>query len=69
MEMDRDGGSLVVEWYKHNHRNNDFHNMAASLIHGGDDDVTLRAAHENVPIDVRIQSTLNCYNWGVPRRP
>ena len=30
-----------------------------SLIHGGDDDVTLRAAHENVPIDVRIQSTLN----------
>ena len=27
--MDRDGGSLVVEWYKHNHRNNDFHNMAA----------------------------------------
>ena len=31
-----------------------------SLIHDGDDDVTLRqAAHENVPIDVRIQSTLN----------
>ena len=30
-----------------------------SLIHGGDDDVTLQAAHENVPIDVRIQSTLN----------
>ena len=30
-----------------------------SLIHDGDDDVTLRPAHENVPIDVRIQSTLN----------